>query len=271
MAAFVFMILSFWANGDREAVHKVMSELDVFAEQRRYSVAAAFSKACAWFLHAMDGILEEFPSTGAMWSRSFFTRFGSAVSLYRGLTQPDLQPDISLTGRLVNALSRAHAYNLEPLYENYPKLSDEVLALRHEASIDMLADLLEVSLYLQELNRMGEVLEELRTRPLTRSHLSPEALLRPPARVMGEAAAVLSRPEEARALYEENTAICEEIGHRPELALTHLDLAELLLDHYPEEHEAAIEHLDFAIVEFRDMKMQPALERALGRRGLLKA
>jgi hypothetical protein len=31
------------------------------------------------------------------------------------------------------------------------------------------------------------------------------------------------------------------------------------------------EHLDFAIAEFRDMKMQPALERALGRRGLLKA
>jgi len=29
----------------------------------------------------------------------------------------------------------------------------------------------------------------------------------------------------------------------------------------------AIEHLDFAIAEFQDMKMQPAL----GRRGLLKA
>ena len=30
-------------------------------------------------------------------------------------------------------------------------------------------------------------------------------------------------------------------------------------------------HLDFAIAEFQDMKTQPALERALGRRGLLKA
>jgi hypothetical protein len=50
-----------------------------------------------------------------------------------------------------------------------------------------------------------------------------------------------------------------------------LQLAELLLDHYPDEHDAAIEHLDFAIGELRDMKMQPALERALGRRGLLKA
>jgi len=58
---------------------------------------------------------------------------------------------------------------------------------------------------------------------------------------------------------------------RPEGALTHLALAELLLDHYPDEHDAAIEHLDFAIAEFQEMKMQPAPKRALGRRGLLKA
>jgi hypothetical protein len=31
------------------------------------------------------------------------------------------------------------------------------------------------------------------------------------------------------------------------------------------------EHLDFAIAEFQDMKMQRTIERALGRRGLLKA
>jgi tetratricopeptide (TPR) repeat protein len=43
------------------------------------------------------------------------------------------------------------------------------------------------------------------------------------------------------------------------------------LEHYPDEREAAIEHLDFAIAEFQAMKMQPALERALRHRGLLKA
>jgi hypothetical protein len=32
-----------------------------------------------------------------------------------------------------------------------------------------------------------------------------------------------------------------------------------------------IEHLDFAIGEFRDMKMQPSLERALRRKDILKA
>lgn len=45
----------------------------------------------------------------------------------------------------------------------------------------------------------------------------------------------------------------------------------MLLEHYPDERDAAIEHLDFAIAELRAMKMQPSLERALRYRGLLKA
>ena len=36
-------------------------------------------------------------------------------------------------------------------------------------------------------------------------------------------------------------------------------------------YEQAQQHLDFAIAEFRAMKMQPALERALRHKGILKA
>jgi len=32
-----------------------------------------------------------------------------------------------------------------------------------------------------------------------------------------------------------------------------------------------VEHLDFTIAEFRDMKMQPSLERALRHKDMLKA
>jgi eukaryotic-like serine/threonine-protein kinase len=53
---------------------------------------------------------------------------------------------------------------------------------------------------------------------------------------------------------------------RPELALTRLQLAELILDHYPDEKKEAVEHLAFCIPEFRDMKMKPWLERALSTR-----
>jgi len=56
-----------------------------------------------------------------------------------------------------------------------------------------------------------------------------------------------------------------------ELALTRLQLAELQLEHYPAQKAEAIAHLDFAIVEFREMKMQPSLERALKHKGLLTA
>ena len=49
----------------------------------------------------------------------------------------------------------------------------------------------------------------------------------------------------------------------PEIALTRRQLAELVLEHYPDEKSEAVEHLDFAIGEFREMKMQPSLERAL--------
>ena len=58
---------------------------------------------------------------------------------------------------------------------------------------------------------------------------------------------------------------------RPEIALTRLELAELLLEQYPDEKAEALKHLDFAISELREMKVQPALERALKQREALKA
>ncbi len=91
------------------------------------------------------------------------------------------------------------------------------------------------------------------------------------ARQLGAAAAMLGRFDEARAHYQEAIRVCTEMRFRPELALSRLQLAELLLEHYPAEKKDALEHLDFAIREFREMKMQPSLERALRRKDILKA
>jgi uncharacterized protein (DUF924 family) len=41
--------------------------------------------------------------------------------------------------------------------------------------------------------------------------------------------------------------------------------------HYPDEKKGALEHQDFAIKEFREMKMQPSLERAPRHKEILKA
>jgi tetratricopeptide (TPR) repeat protein len=90
-------------------------------------------------------------------------------------------------------------------------------------------------------------------------------------RHLGGAAAFLGRHDEARKHYQEAVKVCTEMRFRPELALTRLQLAELLLEHYPAEKKEASEHLDFAIKEFQDMKMQPSLERALRHKDILKA
>ena len=90
-------------------------------------------------------------------------------------------------------------------------------------------------------------------------------------RHLGAAAALLGRPDEARAHYQEALKAASEMRFRPEVALTRLQLAELLLEHYPKERAEALEHLDFVIAEFRDMKMQPSLERALRHKEILKA
>ena len=84
-----------------------------------------------------------------------------------------------------------------------------------------------------------------------------------PGRILGAATALLGRYDEARAYYQQALAICEKVRFRPEIALIHFGLAELLIEHFPAEQAVAGEHLDFAIQEFEAMKMQPSLERAL--------
>ena len=90
-------------------------------------------------------------------------------------------------------------------------------------------------------------------------------------RHLGGACVLLGRYEEARKYYDEAIEVCTEMRFRPELALTRLQLAELLLEHYPQERAEALEHLDFAIAEFRDTKIRPSLERALRDKEILGA
>jgi len=102
-------------------------------------------------------------------------------------------------------------------------------------------------------------------------YMTPHVYLKYIARQLGGGAALLERYNEARQYYQEAIKICTNMNFRPELPLSRLQLAELLLEHYPDEKKEALEHLDFAIKEFREMKMQPSLERALRHKDILKA
>jgi len=91
-------------------------------------------------------------------------------------------------------------------------------------------------------------------------------------RLLAAAAALLGDRDQARRYYDEALEACRRIRFRPETALVHLQYAELLLDDAMEaQRTEALEHLDFAIAEFREMKMQPALERGLRHKDVLKA
>jgi len=91
------------------------------------------------------------------------------------------------------------------------------------------------------------------------------------ARVLAGAAMLEGQPDQARAYYDQALEVCERVRFRPEIAQVRLELAELILEHQTDEKPAAIEHVDFAIGEFQEMKMQPSLERALKHKGLLTA
>jgi tetratricopeptide (TPR) repeat protein len=83
------------------------------------------------------------------------------------------------------------------------------------------------------------------------------------SRHLGFAAAFLGRYDASRNHYQKALEITTQMRFRPELALTHLQNAELLLEHFPREKAEALAHLDAAIPELRDMKMKPFLEKAL--------
>ena len=92
-------------------------------------------------------------------------------------------------------------------------------------------------------------------------------------RHVGDAATLLGDRSWARACYDQALEAATRVRFRPEVALTRLALAELLLsdDESQGSGDEATAHLDFAIEEFSAMGMQPALERALrvrdGQRG----
>ncbi len=83
-------------------------------------------------------------------------------------------------------------------------------------------------------------------------------------RLLGEASLLVGKPGHARRYLRQALELCRKISMRPEVALIQLDLAELLLDSHGEDDRAeALFHLEGAIAEFRDMAMEPSLERAL--------
>jgi DNA-binding CsgD family transcriptional regulator/tetratricopeptide (TPR) repeat protein len=81
------------------------------------------------------------------------------------------------------------------------------------------------------------------------------------ARLLGQAALLIGDRASARRYFAQALETAGKIGFRPELALTHLHIAEQLLE--DADHSGALQHLGLVIPELEAMRMRPALERAL--------
>ena len=164
--------------------------------------------------------------------------------------------------RLIAVLSAAHMGRLEEAESGLRQLMADMSGLVEEKnrSVGPLLLLLESAVLIRDRDLCSVVAPRLA--PV--SYLSTARFAGVcPARQLGAAYALLGQPDKARGYYRQALEAAGKIRFRPEIALTRLQLAELLLKSYTDERPEAVEHLDFAIDELRDMKMQPSLERAL--------
>ena len=78
-----------------------------------------------------------------------------------------------------------------------------------------------------------------------------------PDRHLGDGFSYLGEPSRARKHYDAALEIAERMRFRPEVALTRLGLAELLIGHYPDELDGPFDHMEFVLREFQEMDMRP--------------
>lgn len=264
-------------EGDRASAEQAWGQLEELAQRSRDPLNRLNSMSYQGNLAIMDGKLEEAVAIGER-MRTLGEELG-LPSIGSGFAYARIGRALIYLGRFQEFRNwrRMDASPLEVPYLEEPEEVARVLAvLWKQHGIDEgkggqillvdVAPLLELALATGDRERTRVLMGLLAGGPaIIPGHT------RCLPRLLGEASALLGEPDEARGYYEQAIDACSKLRFRPELALTRLQLAELLLEHYPEERAEAIEHLGFAIGEFQDMKMQPSLERALGHRELLKA
>jgi DNA-binding CsgD family transcriptional regulator len=140
----------------------------------------------------------------------------------------------------------------------------EASGCENEPGIAALTHLLQAAVLLEDVG----VAQALAARLACIAHLSiVDSEYTCVARHLGDAAVLVGDTVGARAYYAQALEAAGRIRFRPELALTHLRLAELLLEVGDSHAQSeALEHLDVAISELQDMHMQPGLERGLALR-----
>ena len=275
---------SFLDWGRRQPAEQTGREIDQLAERSGHVFLATFWGLMGAVIATLDGRLEKaeklIRDALARGEELGFTGLGNVMAAFTGYFRIKL-----LLGKSEEALQFANT--------SFPLPSAQALCLAHmglEAEAAKILEQIVIDRYgfgsAEDETAAYEDIMNLEAVVVTKDYNAAGLLLERftscspfistiavtcTARHLGGAAALLERYDEARKYYQEAIKVCAEMPFRPELALSKLGLAELLLEHFPDEKKEALEHLDFAIKEFREMKMQPSLERALRHKDILKA
>jgi tetratricopeptide (TPR) repeat protein/archaellum biogenesis ATPase FlaH len=285
--AIFFIIHTFVEAGQRQRVGEFVEELEVIAEHSGQLDAKGIALAAEGALAAMDGRLEESLKIGQR-ARALFQETGldiygaviegmasglARVLMGKGDELLTLYDTIGIEGStwyVFILASLGHTNEATALLDRYLTAFEGTDPDEYMVSCWFGGEIyiLEAAVIVGHQNAAEWLMRYCtRNKALTTGVFYSTCI----ARHLGGASALLKKYDEARQYYREAIKICTEMPFRPELALTRLQLAELLLEHYPAEKKEALEHLDFAIKEFREMKMQPSLERALRHKDILKA
>jgi DNA-binding CsgD family transcriptional regulator len=262
-------------RGDRLGAEQAGRELRELAERTRDRMLAVMVLEVEELLAMVDGRLEEAMATFAAKEASTDEirrdagsagdyRLWARVLIWLGRGDESLMrtEDPARGLQATRAVCLAHLgrhFEAQAIREQFGDVASD----RDESSTGVLAHLLEAATLggdRETARALADRLRRLAPYPFSKGGSASFA------RLLGGAAALLGERSRAQAYYQQALEVCAQIRFRPEIALTHLQLAELLLGEEPAVSDEAVAHLDLAIDELRAMGMQPALERALGLR-----
>jgi DNA-binding CsgD family transcriptional regulator/tetratricopeptide (TPR) repeat protein len=279
------------AQGERARAEELWKELQELAERTHVANVSLFAARCPVVLATVDGHLEEAlghvrryiaradelghplggRQVGVQLMIAPALHLGSAEALLAALDEPGGPASLTRPGRpagfyYMSASARAMCLaQLGRMDEAQtlvgPLLDDVESTIDDDFPLAVLALLVQAAVVLEHRTAA----KALAARLACVGHLvTGDVFSTCVARNLGDAAALAGDRAAARANYMQALEMAGKILFRPELALTHLRLAELRIEEMDDTAQMeSLEHLDIAIPELRDMRMQPSLERGL--------
>jgi hypothetical protein len=276
--------------GDRAAAERLWSELEEIGTRTQDTYVLLRAPFIAAVRATLDGRLED-ALAAAQLLKERADELGSAG--FGRLWSKNLSAvPLNYLGRAAEHMDDVSESEIAPANQRYlvglahtgriaecRKLLDEARSSPKWRDAASLPYALEAAVLLQDAELAAVFAQQLAALVPPDFLTNPENSCVCAGRLLGAAAVLAGDLDQAEDYTRQAIGACERARFRPELALTRLQLAEILSarttdrqgDASERLHQEALAHLDFAIEEFRAMKMQPSLERALRHKGLLHA